>query len=77
LNYYAHIFSREKNSLVFSSLLGIRTMSRKHFKAVAETVAKITDAAMRQQIAELLAAQFAMINPRFDRARFLAACATG
>jgi len=61
---------------------------RKHYEAVARTVREATEprespeitAAVRdsgQFIAETLADMFAADNPRFDRARFLAACKTG
>lgn len=49
-------------------------MTRKHFVAVAATVAAIECKAMRKERAETFAATFAQANPRFDRARFMAAC---
>ena len=48
--------------------------TRKHFVAVATTVAAITDKAKRRRLAEHHAAIFAADNPRFDRSRFLSAC---
>ena len=49
-------------------------MTRKHFKAIAATVSAIADLAERQKQAEFQANICAQTNPRFDRARFLAAC---
>jgi hypothetical protein len=49
-------------------------MTRKHFVAVAATVAAIEDTAKRAEQARHCATIFAGTNPRFDRARFLAAC---
>ena len=46
-------------------------MTRKHFKATAETIKAAND---KREIAEGLAAIFAKENPRFDRARFMEAC---
>lgn len=48
--------------------------TRKHFIAAAATVAAIEDEKKRKEHAEILAEQFAKMNPRFDRARFFAAC---
>jgi hypothetical protein len=48
--------------------------TRKHFVAVAQTVAAITDPRKRAELAQHHAAIFAADNPRFDRARFLSAC---
>lgn len=49
-------------------------MSKKHFVAAAKDVAEIKGAKSRRAAAEILAKQFAAENPRFDRARFMAAC---
>jgi hypothetical protein len=49
-------------------------MSRKHFKAIAAAIAAILDPSDRRRIAEALADVCRESNPRFDRARFLAAC---
>jgi hypothetical protein len=48
--------------------------TKKHFIAAAQTVAAIENETKRKEHAEILAAQFARENPRFDRARFFSAC---
>ena len=48
--------------------------TRKHFIAAANAVAAISDLKKRREMAEHHAALFAAENPRFDRARFFAAC---
>jgi hypothetical protein len=49
-------------------------MTRKHFIALAQTVAAIETPAKRREQARINADICAQSNPRFDRARFLAAC---
>lgn len=55
-------------------------MTRKHFEAVAAVLrasCSVQDVQVREEahgIARDLATVFAGLNPRFDRARFLAAC---
>lgn len=49
-------------------------MTRKHFILAAATIKCIENLDERRKMAEFNAAQFAKANPRFDRARFLAAC---
>lgn len=49
-------------------------MSRKHFVAIAAGIAAIADSKARKQAAYTLADTLASTNPRFNRARFLAAC---
>lgn len=49
-------------------------MSRKHFRSAAESIAKVKDATDKRTLAEAFAVQFSQANPRFDRARFMAAC---
>lgn len=50
-------------------------MTRKHFEAVAATIAELKiSAADRVHVASKLAAVFITLNPRFDARRFLAAC---
>jgi hypothetical protein len=49
-------------------------MSRKHFVKIAAAVAEITDEQERRELALTLCASFRLINPRFNRSRFLAAC---
>jgi hypothetical protein len=49
-------------------------MTKKTFVAVAATVAKIENLVARRAAAENFCVLFAKENPRFDRARFLAAC---
>jgi hypothetical protein len=49
-------------------------MSRKHFVRIAAVVAEISSEAERRELALTLCASFQLINPRFNRARFLAAC---
>ena len=48
--------------------------TKKDFIRAAQTVALISNAQARRAQAETLANEFAAQNPRFDRARFLAAC---
>ena len=50
-------------------------MTRKHFKAVAETLKHIPDIATRTEVALSMAVMFSTLNPRFSRAKFLTACA--
>jgi hypothetical protein len=50
--------------------------TRKHFQQVANTVRAIEDPKKRQEFADHHAALFAAQNPRFDHARFHAACGT-
>lgn len=49
-------------------------LTRKHFKAIAETVSKISDPKTREDAARTQAAICAESNPNFDLDRFLAAC---
>ena len=49
-------------------------MSRKHFELLAQGIRAIADAQSRRQAAEAVSQVCAMTNPRFDQARFLAAC---
>jgi len=49
-------------------------MTKKHFIAMAAAIAKIKPKNKRKQLAEFNASEFAKFNPRFDRARFMAAC---
>ena len=49
-------------------------MTRKHYKMVAASVAKMVERADRWLIANLLADTFENDNPRFDRDKFIAAC---
>lgn len=49
-------------------------MTRKHFIALAATIRTITNPVERKAIAELNAVNCAKANPRFDKARFFAAC---
>jgi hypothetical protein len=50
--------------------------TRKHFEQVAATVKAIEDPKQRQHFADHHAAIFAKANPRFDHARWHAACGT-
>lgn len=49
-------------------------MSKKHFEILAAEIRQIADNAAREQAAHVVARACARINPRFDMARFLAAC---
>lgn len=49
-------------------------MTKKDFKLIAEVVASIDDYGTRAAVADKFADKLATINPRFDRARFIAAC---
>lgn len=49
-------------------------MSRKHFVALAETIARIENNEVREQTARAVASVCAECNGRFDRGRFLRAC---
>lgn len=49
-------------------------MSRKHFQAMAQKIALISETEARRQAADAFATVAAMSNPRFNRARFMAAC---
>ncbi len=49
-------------------------MSKKHFIAIAATVSAISDKKEREKQANFQAQICAAQNPRFDKARFLAAC---
>lgn len=48
--------------------------TRKHFIAAAELISRIENPAERKALAEHNATLFAKDNPRFDKARFMAAC---
>lgn len=48
--------------------------TRKHFKAAAAIISKISDKVERERSAEIQATIFASDNPRFDRKRFMIAC---
>ena len=50
-------------------------MSARHFVLIARQVAKVKSLADRISLANDLACEFAHENPRFDRKRFLTACA--
>lgn len=49
-------------------------MSKKHFGILAAEIRRITDEVSRERAAHAVARACARINPRFDMARFLAAC---
>ena len=49
-------------------------MSRKDYRAMAQVIAQIADSAERKGAAQRAAQVFASDNPRFDAARFYAAC---
>jgi hypothetical protein len=49
-------------------------MTRKHFKIMAAQIATMADRDDAKRTAEVLAEQCKMVNPRFDRARFMTAC---
>lgn len=50
------------------------SVTRKHFQQVADIIKEIPDAKKRSELAHHHAAIFAKQNPRFDHARFHAAC---
>ena len=49
-------------------------MSKKHFQKIAAVIADIQDENERREVALTCCASFSLVNPRFDRARFLRAC---
>ncbi len=49
-------------------------MTRKHFKAIAEAIAKITDDYQRAELAESVADVCKASNPNFKRDLFYRAC---
>lgn len=49
-------------------------MTKKDFVAIARAIAAIGNMIDRQNAAHAIADHAASVNPRFDRARFLAAC---
>ena len=49
-------------------------MTRKHFKMIADEIAKIEDKQQRAIIAAVVAAAFKRINAKFDFYKFYAAC---
>jgi hypothetical protein len=49
-------------------------MTRKHFKAMAAQIATMANREDAKLTANVLADQCKMVNPRFDRARFMTAC---
>lgn len=50
------------------------TMTKRDFIAIARAIAAIGNMIDRQNAAHAIADHAASVNPRFDRARFLAAC---
>lgn len=56
---------------------GISEMQHRHFATVATIIRALPDAGLRADVAEHFADSLASSNPRFDRARFLAACNMG
>lgn len=48
--------------------------TKKHFRAIADTVSSIEDEGVRKQQATKHAEHFAKANPRFDRKKFMDAC---
>ena len=53
---------------------GASTMSKKHFRALADAIANIADKTERERAARLVADVCIGFNGRFDRGRFLRAC---
>ncbi len=49
-------------------------MSKKHFIQIAKIVSQIENPEKRHEQAEFQASLCEKMNPRFDRARFFAAC---
>jgi hypothetical protein len=49
-------------------------MTRKHFEAIAQAIAKIEDLDTRVMIAEAMARTCAQANPRFNQTKFFEAC---
>ncbi len=50
------------------------TMTRKHFKMVAQVVSAIDNSDTRSEVALNFASEFQKENPRFDIQKFLKAC---
>lgn len=57
-----------------ASLLGDQNVSRKHFKAIADAIAKIPDYDTRKQVASEIATACAAVNKEFSRSKFYEAC---
>lgn len=51
-------------------------MTRKHFKAIAETISEIEDTNERENVALRFARMLPQFNGMFDRQKFLEACDT-
>jgi hypothetical protein len=49
-------------------------MTKKHFVAMAKEIAQMPNMAERLTVAIAFCKVAAMVNPRFDQARFLTAC---
>jgi hypothetical protein len=49
-------------------------MTRKHFREMAARLLAVADVASRREAAEAFASVAVKTNPRFDRAKFFAAC---
>jgi hypothetical protein len=50
-------------------------MFRKHFIKIARAISEITSENERREVALTCCAAFEVVNPRFNRSRFLEACA--
>ncbi len=53
---------------------GLSPMQHRHFSTVAAILATMPDRASAEVAAHHFAAELPATNPKFDRARFLAAC---
>ncbi len=49
-------------------------MTKKHFIATAKDIAALANRKNAKVHAKFMASQFAKMNPRFDKSRFLTAC---
>jgi hypothetical protein len=49
-------------------------MTKRDFELIASVVREIDDDATRRQVANAFCARLALLNDRFDNARFLSAC---
>lgn len=49
-------------------------LTRKHFEAVARSIVRESSVVMRKAIFNAAVLEFQADNPRFDKARFAAAC---
>lgn len=52
----------------------IGELQHRHFATIAALISKCRDSALRDEMAQYMGNSLRLTNPRFDRARFIAAC---